>query len=201
MQDLTLNTAINNDLIHQNAIKAYADGEYSNALKLAISLIDDNYKHAYTLAGMIYEKGGGDVIRNIDNALFYYNKAIEEIGAVEAYLALGRMYYFGKGVTRDFDKAFDYYSTVDKDIDNPVAWIMLGQMYQNGYGTKKNINKAKDYYIRAAKRGYIFGLTFLGLLEQECGRPIKGWYYRLKAGWLAYLIALNDPHDSRLRNC
>jgi TPR repeat protein len=48
------------------------------------------------------------------------------MGAVEGWLALGRLNYFGKSVPKDYEKAFYYYSAVDRDTDNRIADLMLG---------------------------------------------------------------------------
>lgn len=181
------------------ALNAYEDGRHREALERAIALIDDGYGHANTLAGAIYEGGGNDVPQNLEKALFYYQKAVDEVGAVEGWLALGRMYYFGKGVQQDYEKAFYYYSVLDEDADNRVAHLMLGRMYLDGAGTKKDINRARAYFEKAIKEGALFAITYLALLEKECGHHLRSVYLRMKAAYLAFSVTYKDPADSRLR--
>jgi TPR repeat protein len=181
------------------AVSHYARGEYNTALKEAIALIDEGYGHANTLAGAIYERGGDGVKQDYEKAKFYYQMAVDEVGAVEGWLALGRLHYFGKGMQPDYEKAFYYYSVVDQDTENAIAYLMLGQMYMEGKGVPKDLGKAREYFIKAENMGSIFALTYQGLLEMECGYYLKSLWLRLKAGYRAFLIAKRDPSDLRLR--
>lgn len=181
------------------AIFLYESGEYRAALKEAIALIDEGYGHANTLAGAIYERGGDGIKQDYEKAKFYYQMAVDEVGAVEGWLALGRLHYFGKGMQPDYEKAFYYYTVVDQDTENSVAYLMLGQMYLEGKGVPKDIGKARDYFIKAENRGSVFALTYQGLLEMECGHYFKSLWLRLKAAYLAFVISKRDPSDLRLR--
>ena len=181
------------------ALDLYEMGSYREALDQTITLIDDGYSHANTLAGVIYEKGGQGVNQDFQKALFYFQMAVDEVGAVEAWLALGRIYYFGKGVPIDYEKAFYYYSVVDEDTENHIAYLMLGKMYLEGTGVEKNLIKAREYFEKAIKKGAVFGYTYLAILEQEQGRILKSIFLRLKAGFLAFWVTRQNPNDSRLR--
>lgn len=183
----------------QSAIDSYCQGEYGSALSQCISLIDEGYGHAYTLAGAIYEKGGSGITQDFEKALFYYQKAIDDVGAVEAWLALGRFYYLGKGVKQDYRKAFEKYSIVDEDTDSPVAWLMLGRMYQDGAGIEKDLVKAREYFERAADKGYVFAYTYLGLLEREYGNYLRSIWLRCKAAYMAFQITRSNSDDPKLR--
>lgn len=189
------------DQRYKLAVDWFANKDYRRALDEAVALIDEGYGHAYTLAGAIYERGGNGVPQDYEKALFYYQRSIENVGAVEGYLALGRLFYFGKGVEQNYRKAYEYYSIVDADTENAVAYLMLGRLYHKGHGVKQNLDKAREYYEKAITKGYVFGLTYLGFLEQECGHYLKGWRLRLKAAYLFLRISARDPHDSRLRDC
>ena len=68
------------------------------ALKEFLVLIDEGSFEAYYFAGCLYEEGEGDVEEDLDKALFYYQKSVEEFGYLEGCLALGRLYYHGIGV-------------------------------------------------------------------------------------------------------
>lgn len=182
------------------ALDLYGMGRHREALDQTTALINDGYGHAYTLAGIIYEEGGQGVDQDLQKALFYYQKAVDEVGAVEAWLALGRLYYFGKGVSQDYDKAFYYYSVIDEDTENAVADLMLGKMYFEGTGIKKDLIKAREYFEKAIKKGAVFGYTYLSMLEKECGHIFISIFLRVKAGLLAFFISRQDPNDSRLRH-
>jgi len=179
--------------------KFYNSDDLSGALKDFIGLIEDGCKDAYFFAGCIYEEGGRGVAKNLEKALFYYQKAIEETGAVEAYLGLGKFYYYGIGVKQDYAKAFGYYSVVDEDTDNAIAQLMLGKMYQYGHGTKKDLQKARSYYDRAIGKGNVYAMRNLASLEAEEGHQLKSLWLRLKAGYLAYKIGNKSMRNVRLR--
>jgi len=76
--------------------------------------------------------------------MFYFQKSVEQMGAVEGWLALGRLNYFGKSVPKDYEKAFYYYSAVDRDTDNRIADLMLGRMYMDGTGVEQDESKRED---------------------------------------------------------
>lgn len=181
------------------ALLAYRNKQLRVALEEAISSIDSGYGHANTLVGAIYEKGGGGVEQDFDKAKFYYQMAVDEVGAVEAWLALGRFHFFGKGMPVDYEKAFFYYSTVDQDTENAVAYLMLGRMYREGKGVKKDLTKAKEYFLKAKAKGSVFALTHLALLEGDCGRHLASMLLRFKAAFLAFVITRQNPFDPRLR--
>ena len=183
------------------AANLYSTGKYSAALKEAIILIDEGYGHANTLAGVIYEKGDDDVEQDYGRAKFYYQMAVDTVGAAEGWLALGRLHFFGKGMQPDYEKAFYYYSVVDQDSKNGniVAYLMLGQMYLGGKGVAKDLWKARDYFSKAANKGSVFALTYQGLLEKECGNFFKSLWLRLRAAYRAFVITRRNPTDVRLR--
>lgn len=183
----------------QVAMNSYAREDYAAALPRFLALIDEGCSDAYVFVGSIYEMGCGGVNQDLEKASFYYQKSVEEFGAVEAYLALARFYYFGKGVDQDYKKALDYYSIVDEESHHPVAALMLGRMHQYGHGVEKDMVKAKAYYETTANKGYVMGLTYLGQLEQETGKYFRGLLLRIKAGILAFRIGRRDIHDSRFR--
>lgn len=179
--------------------KFYHSEDLSGALKEFISLIDEGCKDAYFFAGCIYEEGGDGVEKDLEKSRFYYQKAIEESGSVEAYLGLGKFYYYGIGVEQDYAKAFEYYSVVDEDADNAIAQLMLGRMYQHGQGIKKDLHKSRSYYNRAIAKGNVHAISNLSSLEAEEGRKLKSLWLRIKAGYLAFKIGSKNMRDVRLR--
>lgn len=184
----------------QAVVDAHNRGNDADALQKCISLIDEGHAEAYVFAGAFYEKGGKGIDPDFAKAQFYYEKSIDQRGAVEAYLGLARMYFYGLGMDKDYCKAWSFYEEVARESDNPVANLMLGKMCQDGLCVEKDYSKAKEYYKRAWDAGHILGLTHLGLLEQHAGNYIKGWLLRLKAGYYGFKVVWKDPHDPRLRS-
>ena len=56
-----------------------------------------------------YEDAGNGIPQDAEKATFYFQKSVEQMGAVEGWLALGRLNYLGKSVPKDYEKAFYYY--------------------------------------------------------------------------------------------
>jgi TPR repeat protein len=183
----------------QAVMDAHYQGDDVFALKKCLSLIDDGYSEAYVFAGAFYEKGGNGIDPDYQKSRFYYEKSIEERGAVEAYLGIARIYYYGLGVDQDYCKARSFYEKVTRESNNPVASLMLGKIYQDGLCGEKELDKARELYKRAWDCGHILGLTYLGLLEQQSGNYMKGLMLRIKAGYLGFKAAGKNPHDPRLR--
>jgi TPR repeat protein len=184
----------------QAAVDFYFTGDnYTEALSQFFKLVDDGFGEANLFLAYIYEQGGPGVVQDLEKALFYYQKAAETFGAVEGYLGVARLRYFGKGVPQDYDQAFKCYSFVENEIDNGIAFHMLGRMYQHGHGVKKSASRAREYYQKAIDEGFVMGMVSLGQLEQESGKFLKGWYLRIKGGILAFKLALKDRQDTRLR--
>lgn len=183
----------------EEAIGFYYSCRFPEALDRLISLINAGCDEAYYYVGCIYEEGGNGVEKDVDKALFYYEKSVNEFGYVEGYLALGRLYYFGIGVPQDYHKALELFSIVAEKANNGIAQMMLGRMYQYGHGVEKNLVRAREYYQAAWNQNYVFALTHLALLEQECRNYLKALWLRARATYLAFKITLCNPHDRRLR--
>lgn len=81
-------------------------------------------------------------IRNFELALKYYELAAEH-KLVDAYDALGYIWYYGRTGNRDYEKAFKYFS-LSKDAGNLQAAYKVADMYKNGYYVEKDYNKYKE---------------------------------------------------------
>lgn len=176
-------------------------GSHTADLALAefVRLIDQGCDDAFSYVGHIYECGGRNVDRDYEKARFYYDQSVERIGSVAAYLGLIRIYYRGLGVDRDFCMAFKYCNILSEDADHPYANFYIGKMYMDGNCVPQNFDKAKVYFKKAWDGGYVFGLGYLGIAEQKSGHWLKGFWYRMRAGALAYRIAVKNIKDPRIR--
>jgi len=181
------------------AITLYRAGSARESLEQAAALVDAGFAHANTLLGTIYEFGGKGVEPDFAKALFYYEQATSTVGAVEAWLGLGRIYFLGKGVAADHAKASRYYQAVADDTSHPVAWLMLGRLSQEGTGVEQDLDRARECFEKAASGGSVLAVARLGVLEQQAGHWLKGSLLRLKAGWRALTLARADTGDPRLR--
>ncbi len=101
--------------------------------------------------GMMTERGHGTE-RNIDKAISWYKKAIENDNS-SAYVRLGKLYLEGMGVDKNYKLSFKYLQSAEKHKTSG-AYCYLAVMYENGYGTAKNLSLAKQNYDKAAKWGH-----------------------------------------------
>lgn len=181
------------------AVQLCNAGQLSAALVCLVRLIDEGCDEAYYYAGRIYEEGGKGVEHDLSKALFYYEKAAERRGSVEAAVALGRLYYFGVGVAPNYKKALEFLKIAADDANHAVAQMILGQMYAFGHGVRQSTDIAREYFQKAADQGYVFPLSALSTLEWRSRNYWKSAKLRLKAMWLAIRISQRDPNDERLR--
>lgn len=184
-----------------SAVQTYVAGDYVSALSQLKLLIDNGCNEANSYVGNIYESGGKGVVPDIDKAVFYYQRSIEECGDVEAYLGLGRIYFYGDGSNGEYEKAFEYYSKIAQESGRPVAHLMLGRMYDLAKGVRRGVKEAKEHYAVAAAMGNVFAIKNLGLLEIETGNYMKGMFLRIKAVLMGLILSIKDLGDSRLRSC
>jgi len=164
-----------------------------------LALIDLGCGEANYFAACILEEGGSSVPRNLRDAIFYYQKAVEEIGYLEAALALARIYYYGIDVPRDYALAAEYYRAILEIESHPIASLMLGRMHRLGQGATQDLEKAEGLLLAAVESGNVYAIRELALLRRQQGHRVRGLALRLKAGWCAFRIGLKDLHDARLR--
>ncbi len=195
-----INLPVTTDHRLELAIQAFDSGDNSKKLfDEFVDLINMGVKEANYYVGCMYEDGSNGVDKNLEFAFFYYKKAAEEFGYLEGYLATARLYYHGTGVQQDYSEAFKYYSHIAQKTGHPVACFMLGRLYQYGTGVVKDIVAARNWYLRAIEQGSIYGMINLAMLEAEEGHLFKSIILRVKAAFMAVLIATKNRHDSRLR--
>ncbi|MCA2969795.1 MAG: tetratricopeptide repeat protein [Pseudomonadota bacterium] len=178
--------------LYRRCIDALGRNDLDEAIGIGTKLVDKNFNHANTTLGAAYEKRG-DISGSADDyekALFYYRRAVETVGATEAWLALARLFYLGKGVQRNEKIAFDYYLRIVEDVDNPIAHLMLGKMYLDGEGVKTDIAKAKSHLVHPKSQGYVFAYTYLGTALIRENQKLLGAAYRIQAGFMATLSSL-----------
>lgn len=84
----------------------------------------------------------------------------EELGA-DGMLALGSLYYSGRGVEQDYEQARSL-CLKSAELGNARAMILLGNMYINGYGVDLDYTQAYDWYLKAAELGSAIAMKGLG---------------------------------------
>ena len=89
------------------SFKAYAQGQYMTARKLAETEAAQGSKEAYTLLGEIYEEGLG-VAQDYTKAAEAYRKAAD-LGDANAQFSLGTFALAGQGLKKDDGVAADLF--------------------------------------------------------------------------------------------
>ena len=109
--------------------------KYATALKW-FERCEDKYPEASNNMGVIYYKGGHDVVQNLTKAVDYYRKAADQ-GCAFGQHNLAYMYYNGTGVNKSFVEARKFYKmSADQNYAN--AQFMLGKMMMKGEGGDRN---------------------------------------------------------------
>jgi hypothetical protein len=185
----------------EDTVKLFEEG-YDNdrdLLNTFISLLDEGYDEANYFIGCIYETGEEGVTKDLDKAIFYYNQAIENVGDVESYLALARIYFYGLNVQVDYEKAFKFYSLVESESNVAISSYMLGKFFMEGLYVDKDLNRAKELFQNAINLGNVYAIRSMADLEKHKGNHFKSAKLKLQAGLKAFLIAIKNPKDIRLR--
>ena len=134
----------------QNRLKAMyrlGKGEVSRdskELRLYLEAIEDGNAEVQIKVGWMYETGSGNLPRNIDKAIYWYQKAAEQ-GSVDALVRLGEVY-------SDTDKAAYWYQKA-AEKGSKDAQYALGAMYEDGKGVIQNAANAIEWYQKAAEGG------------------------------------------------
>jgi TPR repeat protein len=164
-----------------------------------VALVDLGCSEANYFVGCLLEEGGPDLPRDMKSAVFYYQKAVEEIGYLEAALALARIYYYGIGVPADASLAAQYYKAILALKPHPIANLMLGRMHRLGEGVAEDLKQAEELLEHAAEADNVYAIRELAMLRRQQKRWVLALLLGLKAGWRAFRIGLQDLHDPRLR--
>lgn len=183
----------------RRAMDAFSTENAATALEEFVRLIDEGCDEAFAFVGAIYEFGGKGVPRNFYKARFYYEQSAERFGAVEAYLGLVRIYFYGLGVERDCSKVYEYCSMLSEDTGSMYADFFIGRLYMEGCYLEQDFVEAERRFYSAWRKGYVFALTYLGFLEQKRGNTLKGWWLRVRAAVACFNIATKNSNDPRIR--
>ena len=104
-----------------------------------------NYQY---LLGRAYEGGIVGVPQDHAEAVRWYRKSAIQ-GNGMAQMALGMMYFDGKGVTRSHQTAFTWLKPAAEQGE-PLAQVTLGTMYEAGDGVPQNLIQAHMWFDLAA---------------------------------------------------
>ncbi len=137
-----------------------SDENFTQAYEYFLKAAELNDIHARILSGLMLFWGLG-VIRNRDKGLEYLNKAAKSFDYnVDAYFALGLVYFLSDDTEDNYRSAFFWLSKA-MDRGNMDATYLIGLMYQKGAGIEKDEELAISCFKKASFVGHEFGIKSL----------------------------------------
>jgi len=185
----------------ETAIQKFDKGDLTAALKDEfVFLSEHRYYEADYFLGCIFEDGTNGCPKIVDKALSHYEKALTELGYVEAYLAVAKLLLLRDRTPQDAVRAAALYSELYEIKQHPVASLRLGWLHETGRGVRSDRSRARELYRHSAARGYVFGYLFLAAIEFKEGRYLA--WAKLRAISIARAIQLSiaGKPDARLRS-
>jgi hypothetical protein len=141
-------------------VKAYLDGNYSEALKYILPEAQDGNPVAQSILGSMYWEGDG-VPKSYQQGAFWFQEAAKRGDAFGQY-SIGYGYEFGLGVPKDYSKAFTWYSRSAEQGYSEGQFRLAG-LYFNGKGVAENPYYAVKNFTAAAEQGHPRAQFLLGL--------------------------------------
>ena len=182
-------------LLWNNAVGFVGSGKLDTASEIFLQLAQANYKGAAFAIGRILAEDNTHHA-NLEKAIGWFRKAVNDENDVRAMVALARI-YLAKGGKNNTELALNFLEQATK-FDDVVALSILGEVYERGYIGQADAETAKLYYLRAAKLGAVFAMVRLANLSYGQKNFVKCLYWRIKAICSAFKIALIDREDKRL---
>ena len=126
---------------------SYADeGRYRQAIEKLEQAASGGYLPAQISLASWYHFGYEDIDIDIDEAIFWYEKAAQ-LGNQSAQLAVAGLYLS----KQDDTKAFKWYQILAKN-NNTNAQYYLAYMHANGKGTAKDLKRAFNWVEKSARQ-------------------------------------------------
>jgi TPR repeat protein len=148
------------------ARKAYADKNYSEAMRWYRMAADQGDAAAQVNVGGLYANGWG-VPQNYPEAMQWFRKAADQ-GNASAQNDVGGLFANGRGVPRDYTEAMRWFRMAATQGYVP-AQDNIGALYENGSGVSQDYAEAMRWFRMAADRGFAVAQNKIGVLYQ------RGW--------------------------
>mgnify|MGYP001346368179 CR=1 FL=1 len=188
---------LNHDPEWDKGVEAARSGDLTGALFVFKKIANQkNGEAAFVEIGNIYEFGGHNFERDLDEAKKWYEKSVTLVGDTKAYLGLGRLYASEISTFKNYATAVDYFYAVKKERGAKFA---LGYMHEKGLGVEQDYELAITYYKLAADQGHVMALRNYGLLNIKTKRYRIGLTNFLKGAYQITQISYKDKNDERLR--
>ena len=134
---------------------AFNAGDYDKAINCWEQAVAQGHLGALSNLATLYQNESAGHLDYAKSREYF-----ERLGDGYAFLQLGQIYLFARGVDRDSEKAREYFEKAaasDHDWAASYALFYLGQMYEAGDGVPQDYAKALEYYQKAVEKGYAEG--------------------------------------------
>lgn len=162
--------------VSQKLNSSFFDGNFKGCLKFIVS--------QKRISGFLFSLGYYFYEQKDYSKARYFYKQSGKLGNSEAFIRLGKIFYFGNGVEQSYEKAKKYYEK-SSEKNNPIGLVLLGNLYKNGLGVDKDYKKAIELYEKSAKLDFPEAFTALALMylhgygvDQDVSKTV---YYLEKA--------------------
>ena len=150
----------------ERARKAYADKNYSEAMRWYRMAADQGDAAAQVNVGSLYANGWG-VPQNYPEAMQWFRKAADQRNA-SAQNDVGGLFANGRGVARDYSEAMRWFQMAAGQ-GYAAAQDNIGALYENGSGVSQDYAEAMRWFRMAAAQGFAVAQNKIGVLYQ------RGW--------------------------
>ncbi len=146
--------------------RAYANGNYEDAIVEWTSVAEDGNARAQYNLGWMHANGKGTA-QDFKEAIEWYKKSAEQ-GNVNAQYNLGNLYYSGRGSEQNDKLAFSWFMRAAEQGDAPAQYN-IGKMYLSGTGDDKNFLEARFWIKQALENND----EYIGALAQQVWDDFK----------------------------
>ena len=151
----------------KKGMQFYMADECIDAMIAWKKAVEEGNGAAACFIGTIYQDGGKGIEENPDNAIKWYQTAID-MGAVEGVALMAALYVKGYGsIPNNPVKGYELIKTVE-DSNNWMVASYLVDFYTNGWGTQRDFNKAREIASRLSVE------SFMGMFGVEVEKAEKG---------------------------
>ena len=147
----------------EKAIAYFGEGNYTEAVRIALPWAKLGTADAQFLVGMCYYIGNDNFPQDYEKAASWLREAAIR-GSASAQYQLGILFTYGHGVAQDEKEAVKWFRKA-AEMEDDDAQFALGACYYTGAGVAKNYMEALKWFRKAAAQGNKKAITMLEEIE------------------------------------